>query len=159
MDVSQGSPIDQINFSQLKAKLNGVIHCIGKHFLIGTAWKFLFRIDDCPNDIPMLELRSRSGVVQKLDLVKNPSKTNEIHFEQDNLLPGKYSVSLVKNKQNEKFCWKESQIEVDLSNSNRTIKFEQIGFKLRLHLDTSNKVLLVNCFPLLKGLLRSICFS
>lgn len=92
----------------------------------------------------MLELRSRSGVVQKLDLMKNPSKTNEIHFEQDNLLPGKYSVSLVKNKQNEKFCWKESQIEVDLSNSNRTIKFEQIGFKLRLHLDTSNKVLLVN---------------
>lgn len=112
----------------MKAKLNGVIHCI----------------DDCPNDLSMLELRSRSGVVQKLDLMKNPSKTNEIHFEQDNLLPGKYSVSLVKNKQNEKFCWKESQIEVDLSNSNRTIKFEQIGFKLRLHLDTSNKVLLVN---------------
>ena len=30
VDVSHGSPIDQINFSQLKAKLNGVIHCIGK---------------------------------------------------------------------------------------------------------------------------------
>jgi hypothetical protein len=33
VDVSHGSPIDQINFSQLKAKLNGVIHCIGKKFL------------------------------------------------------------------------------------------------------------------------------
>jgi hypothetical protein len=109
----------------------------------------------------MLELTSRAGVIQKLDLIKNPSKTNEIHFEQDNLLPGKYSgkfisienffnsidvhclVSLVKSKQNDKYCWKESQLEVDLSNSNKTIKFEQIGFKLRVHLQTSNKVLLV----------------
>ena len=109
----------------------------------------------------MLELTSRSGVVHKIDLIKNPSKTNEIHFEQDNLLPGKYSgelmsiekflqsfdfhrlVSLVKSKQNDKYCWKESQLEVDLSNSNKTIKFEQIGFKLRVHLQTSNKVLLV----------------
>lgn len=30
VDVSHGSPVEQINFSQLKAKLNGVIHCIGK---------------------------------------------------------------------------------------------------------------------------------
>jgi hypothetical protein len=39
----------------------------------------------------MLELTSRSGIVNKIDLIKNPSKTNEIHFVQDNLLPGKYS--------------------------------------------------------------------
>jgi len=109
----------------------------------------------------MLELTSRSGVISKIDLIKNPSKTNEIHFEQDNLLPGKYSgyfhilkinflslfyylVSLIKSKQNDKYCWKESQVEVDLSNSNKTIKFEQIGFKLRVHLQTSNKVILVS---------------
>ena len=48
-------------------------------------------VDDCQNDLPALELTSRSGVVQKLDLIKNPSKTTEVHFEQDNLLPGKYS--------------------------------------------------------------------
>ncbi|CAF0788984.1 unnamed protein product [Adineta steineri] len=126
VDVSHGSPIDQINFSQLKAKLNGIIHCI----------------DDCQNDLPKLELTSRSGVIHKIDYIQNPSKTNEIHFEQDNLLPGKYSVSLIKSKQNDKYCWKESQLEVDLSNSNKTIKFEQIGFKLRIHLQTSNKVLL-----------------
>ena len=47
--------------------------------------------DDCQNDLPMLELTSRSGTVNKIDLIKNPSKTNEIHFAQDNLLPGKYS--------------------------------------------------------------------
>lgn len=104
----------------------------------------------------MLELRSRSGIVQKLDLTKNPSKNNEIHFEQDNLLPGKYSISLVKNKQNEKYCWKESQLDVDLSNSNRTIKFEQIGFKLRLHLDTSNKVLLVKFSSFILNLFTSL---
>lgn len=51
-------------------------------------------------------------------------------------------VSLVNSKQNDKYCWKESQLEVDLSNSNKTIKFEQIGFKLRVHLQTSNKVTL-----------------
>jgi hypothetical protein len=109
----------------------------------------------------MIELTSRSGVIHKIDLIKNPTKTNEIHFEQDNLLPGKYSsefirmnrkkvlylnclVSLVKSKENDKYCWKESQVEVDLSNSNKSIKFEQIGFKLRIHLQTSNKVILVS---------------
>ncbi|CAF2213195.1 unnamed protein product [Rotaria magnacalcarata] len=126
VDVSHGSPIDQINFSQLKAKLNGVIHCI----------------DDCQNDLPMLELTSRAGVTNKIDLIETSSKTNAVHFEQDNLLPGKYSVSLVKSRKNDKYCWKESQIEVDLSNSNKTIKFEQTGFKLRTHLQTSNKVVL-----------------
>ncbi len=39
----------------------------------------------------MIELTSRSGVTHKIDLIKSPTKTNEIHFEQDNLLPGKYS--------------------------------------------------------------------
>lgn len=39
----------------------------------------------------MLELTSRSGVTNKIDLIETKSKTNEIHFEQDNLLPGKYS--------------------------------------------------------------------
>ncbi|CAF0911999.1 unnamed protein product [Rotaria sordida] len=126
VDVSHGSPVDQINFSQLKAKLYGVIHCI----------------DDCQNDLPMLELTSRNGVTNKIDLIETSSKTNEVHFEQDNLLPGKYSVSLVKSKQNDKYCWKESQLEVDLSNSNKTIKFEQTGFKLRIYLQTSNKVIL-----------------
>jgi hypothetical protein len=53
-------------------------------------------------------------------------------------------VSLIKSKQNDKYCWKESQLEIDLSNSNKTIKFEQIGFKLRIHLQTSNKVILVS---------------
>ena len=53
-------------------------------------------------------------------------------------------VSLVKSKKHDKYCWKESQVEVDLSNSNKTIKFEQTGFKLRIHLQTSNKVVLVN---------------
>ncbi|UJR23805.1 hypothetical protein I4U23_026781 [Adineta vaga] len=126
VDVSQASPIDQINFSQLKAKLNGVIHCI----------------DDCQNDLSQIELTSRSGIANKIDLIKNPSKTNEIHFEQDNLLPGKFSVSLIKSKQTDKYCWKESQLEVDLSNANKTIRFEQIGFKLRIYLQTSNKVTL-----------------
>jgi len=57
-----------------------------------------------------------------------------------------FLVSLIKSKQNDKYCWKESQLEVDLSNSNKTIKFEQIGFKLRVHLQTSNKVILVRIF-------------
>ncbi|CAF1177713.1 unnamed protein product [Adineta ricciae] len=150
VDVSHGSPIDQINFSQLKAKLNGVIHCI----------------DDCQNDLSQLELTSRSGVMTKIDLIKNPSKTNEIHFEQDNLLPGKYSVSLIKSKQTDKYCWKESQLDVDLSNANKTIRFEQIGFKLRIHLQTTNKVTLkinqvkenfyTNTIDLLSGL-NEVC--
>jgi len=46
----------------------------------------------------MLELTSRSGVIQKIDFIKHPSKTNEIHFEQDNLLPGKYSGELISMK-------------------------------------------------------------
>ena len=55
-----------------------------------------------------------------------------------------YLVSLIKSKQNDKYCWKESQLEADLSNSNKTVQFEQIGFKLRIHLQTSNKVILVS---------------
>ena len=54
-----------------------------------------------------------------------------------------YLVTLIKSKQNDKYCWKESQIEVDLSNSNKTIQFEQTGLKLRIHLQTSNRVVLV----------------
>ena len=54
------------------------------------------------------------------------------------------SVSLIKSKQTDKYCWKESQLEVDLSNANKTIRFEQIGFKLRIHLQTTNKVSLVS---------------
>lgn len=38
VDLSSGSPIEQINFSQLKAKLNGVIHCIGT-FVFSTRTK------------------------------------------------------------------------------------------------------------------------
>ena len=52
-------------------------------------------------------------------------------------------VTLIKSKPNDKYCWKESQLEVDLSNANKTIQFDQIGFKLRIHLQTSNKVTLV----------------
>ena len=93
MDVSSGSPIDQINFSQLKAKLNGVIHCIGPSFFFTCTGIPHSRdaLDDCQKDLPVLELTSRSGLVNKLDLITNPSKANEIHFAQDNLLPGKYS--------------------------------------------------------------------
>jgi hypothetical protein len=58
----------------------------------------IFIVDDCQNDLPMLELTSRSGVIQKIDFIKHPSKTNEIHFEQDNLLPGKYSGELISMK-------------------------------------------------------------
>lgn len=48
-------------------------------------------LDNCQNDLPVLEMTSRSGIITKLALISNPSKTNELHFEQDNLLPGKYS--------------------------------------------------------------------
>jgi hypothetical protein len=62
-----------------------------RFFLYKIHFSFLNSLDNCQNDLPMLELTSRSGVISKIDLIKNPSKTNEIHFEQDNLLPGKYS--------------------------------------------------------------------
>ena len=55
---------------------------------------FISSSDDCQNDLPKLELTSRSGVTHKIDFMTNPSPSNEIHFEQDNLLPGKYSGNL-----------------------------------------------------------------
>lgn len=93
VDLSSGSPIEQINFSQLKAKLTGVIHCIGKSFLIDLQLRPFehSHLDNCQNDLPTLELTSRSGVVQRINLIPNPSKTTEIHFEENQLLPGKYS--------------------------------------------------------------------
>ena len=98
MDVSHGSPVDQINFSQLKAKLTGVVHCIGKRHL-HPSWistntanppNFSF-VDDCRTDLPVLEVTSRSGLANPIELRSNPSKTNEMHFEEDHLLPGKYT--------------------------------------------------------------------
>ena len=56
------------------------------------------RLDDCQNDLPTLELTSRAGVTNKIDLIETSSKTNAIHFEQDNLLPGKYSGYFIKKK-------------------------------------------------------------
>lgn len=74
--------------------------------------------------------RGNTQVIQRL-------RTNRGHESLDGL------VTLIKSKPNDKYCWKQSQLEVDLSNANKTIQFDQIGFKLRIDLQTSNKVTLV----------------
>ena len=91
VDVVNGSLIGEINFSQVKAKLSGVIHCIGKLFHLNSKFRRGLILDDRQNDLLTLEIMSRTGVINKIDVIQTSSKTNEIHFEQDNLLPGKYS--------------------------------------------------------------------
>ncbi|CAF1033174.1 unnamed protein product [Didymodactylos carnosus] len=127
----KSEPIDDINFSQLKAKLNGKIKCI----------------DRCGNDLPQLLLTSLNRrVATKIDLKnqqehKVSESGNIFEFEQDNMLPGKYILSFSPNEKIT-YCWKDIQMEIDLSNSNKTVTLEQTGIKLIVAIQTTNDVIL-----------------
>ncbi|XP_021267430.1 nodal modulator 1-like [Numida meleagris] len=117
-------PVMDVTFSQFLASVSGKISCL----------------DACGDLMVMLQSVSRQGEKRNLQL---SGSTDSVAFTFENVLPGKYKVSIV----HEDWCWKNKSLEVEIMEEDVSgIEFRQTGYMLRCSLSHAITLLLiVNC--------------
>ncbi|XP_061181394.1 BOS complex subunit NOMO1-like [Saccostrea echinata] len=133
----QNAPVLDIVFSQFRAKLSGSIKCLEK----------------CGGMEVSLSPVSRSDNKQ-ITQAKEGAKGTVFQFE--NILPGKYKVTLL----HDTWCWKDKTLEIEVKNSDViNVDFTQTGYILKctisheiiLHFEHNKKAGSVGSFNLNKG--------
>ncbi|XP_029647558.1 nodal modulator 1 [Octopus sinensis] len=143
--VVTNKPVKDVDFSQFRAKVSGVITCIENCGTIGLS----------------LDPIGMVGEDKKVVMLKDSPKKASFEFE--NILPGKYKVAPLQDN----WCWKEKSQEIEITNKDVTgLEFSQTGFILKcglsheitLNFAHENKEGSVGSFALKKGTNR-FCLS
>uniref|UniRef100_A0A8C3KZE4 Prealbumin-like fold domain-containing protein n=1 Tax=Chrysolophus pictus TaxID=9089 RepID=A0A8C3KZE4_CHRPC len=105
-------PVMDVTFSQFLASVSGKISCL----------------DACGDLVVMLQSVSRQGEKRNLQL---SGSTDSVAFTFENVLPGKYKVSII----HEDWCWKNKSLEVEIMEEDVSgVEFRQTGYMLRCSL-------------------------
>ncbi|XP_044289374.1 nodal modulator 1-like isoform X2 [Varanus komodoensis] len=105
-------PVLDVIFSQFLASVSGKITCL----------------DACGELTVTLQSLNRQGEKRSLQLA---SKSNSLTFMFENVLPGKYKMSIIR----EDWCWKNKSMELEVSEEDVSgIEFRQTGYMLRCSL-------------------------
>ncbi|NWR32378.1 NOMO1 protein, partial [Tachuris rubrigastra] len=105
-------PIMDVTFSQFLASVSGKISCL----------------DSCGDLMVTLQSVSRQGEKRTLQLSGN---RDSVSFTFENVLPGKYKVSIV----HEDWCWKNKSLELEVMEEDVSgVEFRQTGYMLRCSL-------------------------
>nr|XP_022336385.1 nodal modulator 1-like isoform X1 [Crassostrea virginica] len=133
----QNAPVMDITFSQFRAKLSGSIKCLEK----------------CGGMEVSLSPVNR-GDSKQITQAKEGSQGTVFQFE--NVLPGKYKVTLL----HDTWCWKEKTLEIEVKSSDvANVDFTQTGYilkctishEIKLHFEHNKKKGSVGSFDLNKG--------
>ncbi|XP_060065049.1 BOS complex subunit NOMO2-like [Ylistrum balloti] len=102
-------PVMDVIFSQFQAKVTGTVICLEK----------------CgPVEISLES--DRRGEVKQITQVKEATRGGTFQF--DNVLPGKYKVTLLQDS----WCWKEKTLDVEVASADLSgIEFTQTGYILK----------------------------
>ncbi|OWF46756.1 nodal modulator 1-like [Mizuhopecten yessoensis] len=102
-------PVMDVTFSQFQAKVTGTVICLEK----------------CgPVEISLES--DRRGEVKQITQVKEAARGGTFQF--DNVLPGKYKVTLLQDS----WCWKEKTLDVEVASADLSgIEFTQTGYILK----------------------------
>uniref|UniRef100_A0AC11DH09 Uncharacterized protein n=1 Tax=Ovis aries TaxID=9940 RepID=A0AC11DH09_SHEEP len=105
-------PVMDVAFVQFLASVSGKVSCL----------------DTCGDLLVTLQSLSRQGEKRSLQL---SGKVNSMTFMFDNVLPGKYKISIL----HEDWCWKNKSLEVEvLEDDVSAVEFRQTGYMLRCSL-------------------------
>uniref|UniRef100_A0A2K6QMT1 Nodal modulator 1 n=1 Tax=Rhinopithecus roxellana TaxID=61622 RepID=A0A2K6QMT1_RHIRO len=105
-------PVMDVAFVQFLASVSGKVSCL----------------DTCGDLLVTLQSLSRQGEKRSLQL---SGKVNSMTFTFDNVLPGKYKISIM----HEDWCWKNKSLEVEvLEDDVSAVEFRQTGYMLRCSL-------------------------
>uniref|UniRef100_A0AAA9TTD1 Prealbumin-like fold domain-containing protein n=1 Tax=Bos taurus TaxID=9913 RepID=A0AAA9TTD1_BOVIN len=105
-------PVMDVAFVQFLASVSGKVSCL----------------DTCGDLLVTLQSLSRQGEKRSLHL---SGKVNSMTFMFDNVLPGKYKISIL----HEDWCWKNKSLEVEvLEDDVSAVEFRQTGYMLRCSL-------------------------
>uniref|UniRef100_A0A452HR85 Uncharacterized protein n=1 Tax=Gopherus agassizii TaxID=38772 RepID=A0A452HR85_9SAUR len=105
-------PVMDVTFSQFLASVSGKISCL----------------DSCGDLMVALQSVSRQGEKRNLQL---SAKMDSVAFTFENVLPGKYKISIV----HEDWCWKNKSLELEVLEEDVSgIAFRQTGYMLRCSL-------------------------
>uniref|UniRef100_A0A663EUP4 Uncharacterized protein n=1 Tax=Aquila chrysaetos chrysaetos TaxID=223781 RepID=A0A663EUP4_AQUCH len=105
-------PVMDVTFSQFLASVSGKISCL----------------DACGDLMVTLQSVSRQGEKRNLQLSGN---MDSVAFTFENVLPGKYKVSIV----HEDWCWKNKSLELEVMEEDVSgVEFRQTGYMLRCSL-------------------------
>uniref|UniRef100_H3BZK0 NODAL modulator 1 n=1 Tax=Tetraodon nigroviridis TaxID=99883 RepID=H3BZK0_TETNG len=105
-------PLTDLLFTQFMASVSGKVHCLAS----------------CDDLSVTLQPVSRQGERRSVTL---PGSRDTLSFSFDNVLPGKYKVSI----SHEEWCWKHKSVEVDVLDADVLgVEFRQIGYILRCSL-------------------------
>ncbi|XP_010288167.1 PREDICTED: nodal modulator 3-like [Phaethon lepturus] len=105
-------PVMDVTFSQFLASISGKISCL----------------DACGDLMVILQSVSRQGEKRNLQLSGN---MDSVVFTFENVLPGKYKVSIV----HEDWCWKNKSLELEVMEEDVSgVEFRQTGYMLRCSL-------------------------
>lgn len=107
MIVVESHPILDVVFNQSKLAISGSISCIEK--------------DDKKCKGLKVDLLSKGKIVE------TETASNQGTFKFERVLPGKYQLRV----QNPDFCWENSQLDINVVDSDITdIKFKQTGYSM-----------------------------
>nr|XP_020828069.1 nodal modulator 2 isoform X4 [Phascolarctos cinereus] len=110
--VVTNRPVMDVTFSQFLASVSGKVSCL----------------DTCGDLLVTLQSISRQGEKRSLQL---SGKVNSMTFTFDNVLPGRYKISIM----HEDWCWKNKSLEVEVTEEDVSgIEFRQTGYMLRCSL-------------------------
>uniref|UniRef100_A0A8C9XS04 NODAL modulator 1 n=1 Tax=Sander lucioperca TaxID=283035 RepID=A0A8C9XS04_SANLU len=105
-------PLTDLLFTQFMASVSGKVYCLAS----------------CDDLSVTLQPVSRQGERRTVSL---PGNSDILSFSFDDVLPGKYKVSIT----HEEWCWKHKSIEVEVLDSDVVgVEFRQIGYILRCSL-------------------------
>ncbi|KAJ7305802.1 hypothetical protein JRQ81_010168 [Phrynocephalus forsythii] len=105
-------PVLDVMFSQFLASVSGKITCL----------------DACGELTVTLQSMTRQGEKRSLQLA---SKSNSLTFMFENVLPGKYKISIIR----EDWCWRNKSLELEvLDDDVAGVEFRQTGYMLRCSL-------------------------
>ena len=131
------APVLDVLFTQFRAKVTGTVACLEK----------------CGSMEVSIEAIGR-GEFKQISQVKESGKEGMFQF--DNIMPGKYKVTLM----HDTWCWKEKTVDIEVTDKDLTgIKFIQTGYilkcsishEIKLDFAHEKKVGTVGSFDLNKG--------
>uniref|UniRef100_A0A8C0I7N3 Prealbumin-like fold domain-containing protein n=1 Tax=Bubo bubo TaxID=30461 RepID=A0A8C0I7N3_BUBBB len=106
------TPVMDVTFSQFLASVSGKISCL----------------DACGDLVVTLQSVSRQGEKRNLQL---SGSMDSVAFTFENVLPGKYKVSII----HEDWCWKNKSLELEVMEEDVSgVEFRQTGYMLRCSL-------------------------
>ncbi|XP_061085827.1 BOS complex subunit NOMO1 [Conger conger] len=113
LDVSLvDRPLSDVHFTQFMASVSGKVTCLVA----------------CGDLTVTLQSVNRQGERRSAQLLE---KAESLTFSFDNVLPGKYKVSI----SHEEWCWKNKSVEVEVLDADvLTVEFRQTGYMLRCSL-------------------------